>query len=63
MNNCANCHETRYCLDISSRTWVKIAPWERLHMDWVDIQQLGNGLKIVDPRGAWIETYMRLKML
>ena len=58
MNNWANCHETRHCLDISIETWLKIAPWERLHMDRVDIQQVGNGLIIVYSRHAWIEAFI-----
>ena len=39
-------------------TWPDAQPWERLHMDWGYIQDLGNVLVIVEAGSGWIEVFI-----
>ena len=58
LNACANYNKLRPCVDKANRTQLKVAPWERLHMDWARIQQVDNALIKIDAGSGWIEAFV-----
>ena len=58
VNACAKCNELRLRVDKSIGTWPKLAPWERLHMDWAQKEQVGNVLIIVDAGSGCVEAFV-----
>ena len=45
--------------ELSNRSRIdQLQPWERLHIDWAYIQEVGNFLIIVDVGSGWIEAFM-----
>ena len=45
----------------------EVAQWERLHIDWTHLQQVGNAHIIVDAGSQWIDAFVfgdrQLKLL
>ena len=58
VNACAKCNELRPRVDKSNGTQLKVAPWEQLHMDWAQIQQVDNVSIKIDAGSGWIEAFV-----
>ena len=55
---CSESAKIRPRTEKSIDTWPDAQPWERLHMDWAYIQEVGNILIIVDAGSGWIEAFI-----
>ena len=55
---CSDYAKIRPRTEKSINTWPDAQPWERLHMDWAYIQEVGNILVIVDTGSGWIEAFI-----
>jgi transposase InsO family protein len=58
VNSCSKCLTLRPRLEKSVDQWPEAKPWERLHMDWAHIPEVGNILIIVDAGTGWIEAFI-----
>ena len=61
VRNCPTCQEIRPITDKSVHHWPTSSPFDRLHMDWAYIKNVGNVLVIVDAGTGWIEAYRSAK--
>ena len=55
---CSECAKIGPRTEKSIDTSPDAQPWERLHMDWAYIQEVGNTLIIVNAGSGWIEAFI-----
>ena len=55
---CSECAKIRPRTEKSVNIWPDAQPWERLHMDWAYIQEVGNIHIDVDAGSGWIEAFI-----
>ena len=58
VEKCPTCCDTRTRLGKSVNTWPSAKPFERIHMDWAYIKEVGELLIIVDAGSGWIEAFV-----
>ena len=58
LSGCSECEKSRTGTQKSIDTWPDAQPWERLHVDWAYIQEVGNIFIIVDAGFGWIEAFL-----
>ena len=54
---CSQCSKLRPNTSKSTHKWPISAPFERMHMDWAFVKDVGNILIIVDSGTGWIEAF------
>ena len=57
VKSCNTCSKLRPTLNKTCNTWPKADPFERIHMDWTYIKDVGDVLIIVDAVTGWIEAF------
>ena len=57
VNDCSLCQTSRPRTSHSVDQWPPSFPFQRIHMDWAMIPDIGNILVIVDSGSGWIEAF------
>jgi hypothetical protein len=57
VSHCDICSKIRSKTARTVDTWPEAAPFQRLHMDWAYVKDIGNVLIIVDAATGWIEAF------
>ena len=57
VEKCGICNKLRPAVDRSVDVWPSALPFQRLHVDWAYVKNVGEILIIVDAASGWIEAF------